>query len=288
VRIGGRVVVEADESVNDVVVIGGSAKIDGQVMGDVAVVGGVLDIGPTADIRHDVSIVGGTIHRDPAAHIGGRVSEVGPGISLRGWRFGHLGPTLMWGSMWGGLFSLFSTLMRCAILCLLASLVLLVAGDYVERVGARAAAEPVKAGIVGLLAQLLFLPILIVLVLFLVITIVGIPLLVLVPFAVLALALFFVVGFTAVASYVGRLVSDRLGSSRPNPYLTAIVGVIVVMSPLLLGRIIGLGDGIVFPITAVLIFVGFCVEYLAWTVGFGAVALNRFDRRQAQPSTPAA
>ena len=75
--------------------------------------------------------------------------------------------------MWGGLFSLFSTLMRCAILCLLASLVLLVAGDYVERVGARAAAEPVKAGIVGLLAQLLFLPILIALVLFLVVTIIG-------------------------------------------------------------------------------------------------------------------
>ena len=118
--------------------------------------------------------------------------------------------------------------------------------------------------------------------------IIGIPLLVLIPFAILALALFFVVGFTAVASYVGRLVSDRLGSSRPNPYLTAILGIVVVMSPILLGRIVGLGDGLVFPITAVLLLIGFAVEYLAWTVGFGAVALNRFDRHQAQPSTPAA
>ena len=59
------------------------------------------------------------------------------------------------------------------------------------------------------------------------------------------------------------------------------------MSPVLLGRIVGLGDGIVFPIAAALSLVGFVVEYLAWTVGFGAVALNHFERRQAQPPAPA-
>jgi len=288
VRIGGRVNVDADESVNDVVVIGGSARIDGEVRGDLVVVGGTLDIGPAANIHRDVSVVGGVLHRDPAARIGGRVSEVGPGISLHGWRFNHFAPMVMWGTMWGGVFSLMSTLMRFCVLCVLASLVLLVAGDYVERVGERAAAEPVKAGVVGILAQILCIPILIVLVLFLVVTIIGIPLLVLVPFAILAVIVFAVVGFTAVAQHVGRLVSTRLGSTPPNTYLTAIIGIIVVMSPVLLGRVVGLGDGIVFPITAALLFVGFLVEYIAWTVGFGAVALNRFDRRQAQPPpTPA-
>jgi len=285
VRIGGRVVVDEDEVVKDVVVIGGSARIDGEVLGDVAVIGGVLEIGPHANIHRDVSLVGGRMQRDPAARIGGRVNEVGPGISLHGWRVGRLGPLMMW----GGLFSLMSTLMRLCVLCILASLVLLVAGDYVERVGARAAAEPIKAGVVGVLAQLLCIPVLIVLVLFLVVTIIGIPLLVLVPFALLALAVVFVVGFTAVAQYVGRLVSTRLGSTPPNMYLTAIIGIIVVMSPVLLGRVVGLGDGLVFPITAALLFLGFLVEYVAWTVGFGAVALSRFDRREARPpaATPA-
>lgn len=287
VRIGGRVVVEADEIVKDVVVIGGAARIDGQVLNDVVVVGGLLEIGPTADIGRDVSVVGGTIRRDPGAHIGGRVSHVGPGIGFHGRHFWNFAPFFVWGSMWGGFFSLMSTLMRGVVLCVLASVVLLLGGEYVERVGTRAATEPLKAGIVGVLAQLLFIPVLVVVVLFLVVIIIGIPLLVLIPFAVLAMALVFVVGFTGVAYYVGRLVSTRLGSSQRNPYLTAILGIVVVMSPVLLGRIVGLGGGLLFPITAALLFIGFLVEYMAWTIGFGAVVLNRFDRGQAQPSAPA-
>ena len=127
------------------------------------------------------------------------------------------------------------------------------------------------------------------LVLFLVVIIIGIPLLVLVPFALLALAVVFLVGFTAVSYYVGQLVSARFGTPHPSPYVTTILGIFVVMSPVLLGRVVGLGDGLVFPITAALLFIGFCFEYVAWTIGFGAVALNRFDRREAQaaPSAPA-
>jgi len=49
----------------------------------------------------------------------------------------------------------------------------------------------------------------------------------------------------------------------------------------LLARIAGLGGGIMFPMTAGLSLIGVLVEYLAWTVGFGAVALARFTR----PST---
>ncbi len=282
VRIGGSVVVEPDEVVTDVVVIGGSARIDGQVLHDVVVVGGTLDIGPNADIGNEATVVGGTAHRDPGAHIGGRLSEVGPGIGLRGLHLGRLAPFVVWSSLWGGMFSLMSTLMRCAVLCILASLALLLGHDYVERVGARAAAEPLKAGIVGFLAQLLLLPALVIVVLFLVITVIGIPLLVLVPFALLALAVVFVVGFTAVVHDMGTFVSTRWGSTRPNPYVTAIVGILVVMSPVLVGRIVGLGGGMLFPITGTLLFIGFCAEYVAWTVGFGAVALSRFDRRPPQ------
>jgi hypothetical protein len=289
VRVGGRVVVEADEVVNDVVVIGGTARVDGEVRKDIVVVGGMLEIGPTAEIGGDVSVVGGTLRRDPGAKIAGRVSQVGPGIDLRGLRFGHFGPWFAH-SLFGGFVSLMSTLMRCAVLCILASLVLLFAREYVEGVSRRAAAEPVKAAAVGLLAELLFFPVLIVTVVFLVVIIIGIPLLVLVPFALLALAVVFLVGFTAVSYYVGQLVSARFGTPHPSPYVTTILGILVVMSPVLLGRIVGLGDGIVFPITGALLFIGFCIEYVAWTIGFGAVALNRFDRRgaQAAPSAPAA
>jgi hypothetical protein len=285
VRFGGSVTVDADETVEDVVVIGGSADIQGQVSRDVVVIGGVLDMGPQADVGRDVTVVGGTLHRDPHSRIGGRVNEIGAsGLNLERWRWRSrlpFAPVFLWGSMWGGLFALVSTITRFAVLSILASIVLLVGGDYVERVSARAAAEPIKSGLVGVLAQLLFVPVLILTIVVLVVTIVGIPLLALIPFALLALALVALVGFTAVARYVGRLVSARLGLSQPNPYLTAIIGIIVVMSPVMIGRIIGLADGLVFPLTAALVALGFMVEYMAWTIGFGAVALSRFARLSA-------
>jgi hypothetical protein len=281
VRIGGSVTVDADESVGDVVVIGGSAHIHGEVKGDVMVVGGLVELGPHADVRNDVTVVGGTLRRDPNAHIGGGVNEVGRGLNLHGLRIGRgpFGPMLLWGTMWGGLFAFMSTVIRLAILCILASLVLLVGHDYVERIRARAAAEPVKAGLVGVLAQLLFLPLLVVTILVLVVTIIGIPFLALVPFVVLGLVALLIVGFTAVAYQVGRLVSARLGSTTLNPYLTVIVGILVVLTPVLLGRVLGIGGPLLLPLALPVLLIGFLAEYLAWTVGFGAVALNQFDKK---------
>ena len=113
------------------------------------------------------------------------------------------------------------------------------------------------------------------------ITIIGIPLLLLLPFVLLGLIVVALVGFTSVAHYLGRLVAARMGWSVDNPYLTTITGIVLVMSPVLLARIAGLGGGIMFPMTAGLSLIGVLVEYLAWTVGFGAVALARFTR----PST---
>jgi hypothetical protein len=284
VRIGGSVTVDEDESVNDVVVIGGSARVQGEVKGDLVVIGGLVELGPRAEVGKDITVIGGRLRRDPEARVGGRINQIGPGLSLSGLRFGRFtfGPAMFfWGSVWGGLFAFLSTLMRLVILCVLVSLVVLVGGDYVERISARAAAEPVKAGVVGFLAQLMFLPLLVVTIVVLVVTIVGIPFLVLIPFAVLGLIALFVVGFTAVAYHVGRLVAGRLGTTPLNPYLTAMVGVLVVMSPVLLGRMLGIGGAILLPFALPVLLIGSLAEYVAWTIGFGAVALNKFDKRSS-------
>ena len=279
VRIGGSVTVDADESVEDVVVIGGSAHVMGEVTGDVVVIGGTAYLGPGSDVRKDVTIVGGSLDRDPKARVGGRVNEVGPGVGLHGLRFGRTPfGTIFLGSMWGGLFAFISTMIYLAILCLFGFLVVLINRDYVEKVAARAAADPVKAGVVGLLAQLLFLPLLVITIILLVITLVGIPLLVLVPFAVLGLIVFCFVGFTAVAYRIGGFVSARMGSAL-NPYMTAVAGIVVVMLPVLIGRVLGIGGAMMLPLALPLLVLGFLAQYLAWTVGFGAVALNRFDKR---------
>jgi len=132
------------------------------------------------------------------------------------------------------------------------------------------------------LAELLVVPLLIVTIILLVVTIVGIPLLVLVPFGLLALAIVFLVGFTSVSSNIGRFVAGRLGWSTPNPYLTTVLGVVLVVLPLLLGRVFR----ILSPVATVLVVVGFLFEYAVWTVGLGAAALVRFRRPPTPPVIP--
>src|SRR6186713_2327757 len=62
--------IERDEEVSDaVVVVGGSATIDGRVRDGVVVVGGDLHLSSTADVRGDVVLVGGRLTRDAGAQL---------------------------------------------------------------------------------------------------------------------------------------------------------------------------------------------------------------------------
>ena len=309
VRIGGSVEVGPNEVVNgdvaaiggsstvrgqvlgDVVAIGGTAMIDAPVRGDVVSVGGGTTLGPQAEINGDVVVVGGVLRRDPAARVNGEVKEIGlgeinfwPGFrpSVDG------GPGAFFGSGLGlgSVFALVATLTRLAVMCILASIVLLFARDYVERIGVRAASEPVKAGAIGLLIQLLFFPVLIASIVLMVITIIGIPLLLLVPFAILAAVLLALVGFTAVAYDVGRMAMNRFGAAAQNPYVIAAIGIAVVLSPLLISRLVGIAGGFLLPVTWALLIIGLCAEYIAWTIGLGAIALVRFDRKAAVVAQP--
>ena len=86
--------------------------------------------------------------------------------------------------------------MRLFLLALLASGIVLVARGPVERIAQRASAEPLKAGVVGVLAQMLAVPLLVSGILMAVISIVGIPLLLLLPFIFMAAGLMMLAGFS--------------------------------------------------------------------------------------------
>lgn len=288
VRVPGSVTVEADELVSgDVVAVGGSARVYGEVTGDVVAVGGSVELGPSAVVGRDVTVIGGSLQRAPGSQIGGETHEIGVGaLDLEGWE-----ARVPWGRLakdWavGSAVALFFTLTRVAILCLLAAMIVLVGREQVELIGARAAAEPLKAGVIGVFSQLLFLPLLIVTIVVLIVTIIGIPLLLLIPFAVLALGIVALVGFTAVAHYVGRLLAARFGWEARGAHVATVVGIIALLSPAILARLVALA-GPLFPMTFGLRLVGTVAEYLAWTVGFGAVALARFGGplRASSPQT---
>jgi hypothetical protein len=281
VRIGGSVSVDSDEYVRgDVVVIGGSASINGEVDGEVVVVGGSARFGPEADVHGDTTVVGGGLSRDAGAVIRGAIHEVGFGDIP--WR-GEWGRRGSWDWMDGiyPVARLTGTLVRITLLFLLTTLVLFVAKAPVEQIADRVAADPVKSWFVGFLAEMLFIPVLIMTAVVLAISIIGIPLLVLLPVAVVALLVVMLVGFTGVAYHIGRLLQDKVDGLRTRPYAATLAGILLIVSPVLLARLVGLtGDlgFVMWPIAAV----GFLLEYSVWTAGLGAAALARFNRPPQQ------
>ena len=258
----------------------------GEVQGDVVAIGGGVTLGPQAVVENDVVVIGGSLKRDPGARVGGAVKEVGWGMAgadryLPPEWFGH-----WWQRGFGATFALASTLTRLAVLCLFAALVVLLGAPYVDRVAARARLEPLKAGVIGFLSQLLFIPLLIVTIVVLVATVIGIPLL-----DVRALRSSGVRAHgTAGVHRCGA--GDRALDDAPcrvdgiGPFGTTLLGIVTVLSPIIVGRLFGLVGGLV-PITSGLVLVGLCVEYLVWTIGFGAVALTRFQNPASHSELPA-
>ena len=285
VRFGSDVTVERDEIVEEVVVIGGNAIINGEVDGELTVIGGNATLGPEAVVRDDVAIVGGTLNRAPGSVIEGRIQNVAVGDE--GWRGANF-PGMVRDTIFrdtiGRVGSFAGTVLRIGLLSLLALVVMAFGRTWTERIAERASADPLRSGLAGFLGQVLFLPLLLITIVVLVVSIIGIPLLVLLPFAFLSLMIVALVGFTGVAYYVGGLLASRFGWTDRGAYVAVVLGVLAIALITLIARaaaIVG-GGFFAFPVA----FVGYAVEYLAWTLGFGAaiLALHRDWRMRRMPA----
>jgi hypothetical protein len=277
VHIGSSIVVGEDELVTDpVVAIGGSVTVLGRVDDDVVAVGGSVRLGPKAHVRGDVTAVGGSVDQEKGATIGGTVNEVriGPQFNFRPW---HAFDG-MWFDGWDVVsdgFRLLGTVMRVSLVLLLALLVALIAARPVQRISDRVGRDPWLSGFTGLLAQLLFIPVLVLTIVILAVSIIGIPLLLLVPFGIVGFLIAMLVGFAGVALRLGRW---AVGDERPA-FVAMAVGVILVSAVALVTRTLALLPVPLWPISWILALTAFFLEYLAWTVGLGAALLTRFGTR---------
>jgi len=286
--------IERDEEVSDsVVVIGGSLIIDGRVRDGVVVVGGNVHLSSTADVRGELVIVGGQITREAGARQLGSVNHISFGEWSRR-QFGWL-PTIRFGEI-GRWLSLVGTLARVSVLGLLMAVMLVIARAPVARVGRAALAEPLRALVIGLAAEIFFVPFLIAAAIGLAITIIGIPFVaVLVPLAIITAVFAFVLGFTALACRIGEWIEDRLGWQPGNAFVATTIGFVVLLGPTLLARFVdvaSLGFG---PVAFLLVSLGLTVEFIAWTMGLGAAIMTGLGRWYtvpppiaAQPSEPSA
>lgn len=289
VRVGASVHVREDEVVRgDVVAVLGSVSVDGRVTGDVVSVGGSVELGPEAVVEGEVVVVGGTLESAPGARIEGGVEEVawgGPNV--------HFGGPEFHAPFLEGVGGLIMTVIWVVVLGALAALMYLLARRPVERMAYRISESPWKAALVGLVAQILFFPVLVLSIVLLAISIIGIPLLLAVPFALVALAIGMLIGFTAVARVIGSAAESRFGWQHDNPFVSVLIGVGLIMLVSFFASALGVAGGPLGVFAIILGILGFVLQYAAWTVGLGALLLTRFGTRYGWgeapgPGTPAA
>ena len=286
--MGGRRVVEKGEVTRDeLVMLGGSIRIDGEARADVVVLGGSLTVngtardvvviggrmrlGPDAHIRGDLINVGGTLNRSPGARVDGEVVNVG--VTGLDWmsRFGMGDWSL--GGWWG--LSPFHVITRTTQLIywlLLAVMTVALAGDRVSSAAHSIIREPFRFGVIGFVgffALCLMSGFLVILSLL----IIGIPFLL----AVLLLWwLAYIFGMVAVFQVIGQKLLPVFGKADASQLGLVAVGAVA------------LGLLHYFPLIGSLFWV------LAACVGIGSVFATRFGTNRpwlggtSAPAAPAA
>jgi hypothetical protein len=284
VRIFGNVLVREDEAVSgQVVAVLGSVRIDGEVGDLVVAVLGSVDLGPNGVVRGDVVSVGGRVRRADGAQIRGGVTEVSvadPNVHVNFQPLFGWGPHRMF-QPFAAVPRLVGSLMRLLLLVLLAFIVLVIARPAVEASAQRVSDNPVQATLVGVAAQVLLVPTLVLTAIVLAISIIGIPLLLFMPFVILAFVLLALAGFSGTVYAVGQATRRRMGMGGAAPFLDVCIGVAVILLPVLIARLFALG-GWGQPLVVMLLVVGFTIEFLAWSSGFGAILTNGFSRWQSR------
>jgi hypothetical protein len=280
VRIFGDVSVNEDEAVDgQAVAVFGDVRVNGEVRQEAVAVLGSVVLGPKAIVHGDVVSVGGRVRRAEGSRVEGAVTEVSfadTGLRIEPW-VGRTIPLFGFGGL-DGLPRLLGSTFRMLLLALFAGIVLVIARGSVERSAERVMDNPPKAMLVGLAAELLFLPVLILTAVVLVITLIGIPLLLLLPFAVLMLLVLAFVGFSGTAYALGQGARRRFGMSGQAAFFDVCFGLLIILSPLLAGRVVGLAGWPGNPLAWLLVLSGTAFEFLAWTTGLGAVLINTFSR----------
>jgi hypothetical protein len=274
-----------------IVVIGGGATIEGRLEDDLVVIGGAVRIGPSAQVDGNVVAIGGGLDISDSATVRGEVHDVNviwPEIrfAFRDW---------LWGinNEYWAVFTLAATVLRFTLLMLASCFLALVAPRWLRRIQGRVSDSAVAATLVGLAAEVMFVPMLVVVIAALVLTLVGIPLLVLVPFVVLFFILMWIAGFASVAAQLGGAVRSRIGLGNDSLVIDAAWGVMILFLLTFIGNLLAFGPWFLRPASLALSTVGFLVEYFAWTIGLGAALLAPFAPRWGSapppiPSTAAA
>jgi hypothetical protein len=288
----------------DVVVPFGDVQVAGEVMGDVTVGKGNLVLLESGVIHGDAVVTGGQLLNhggrvfgemrvnsddgDPDADAARAYAEndrreatevrTAEHIRVRngGW----------WGSIREGAEGLVSTLTLGLILCLIGAGLVFYALPQLERVSGTIRRDTGRSAGVGIAANFLSLPAFAIGFVVLLVTIIGIPLLLLyVPLFWVALAAAAAFGLVSAAHAIGERTAEQsgaFGSMRRNAYSYTFTGIGLLLAPLFAAHLLEL-TGFLGWLGDLVEVLGTLILWAAATVGFGAVVLTRAGTRPGWP-----
>ena len=244
IAFGGGPRLESGEVKSDIVGFGGGATVDSLVGGNIISFGGSTSLLANAVVNGDIFTVGGSLNRSAGAVVNGSVNS-------------PLNMNLSWtGSSLPGLtffgFSLFR-IWSLLVVVLLGWLIYARLPKHVTQVANTMTLDPAKAVIFGFIGYLAIVP----LMLLMVVTIVGIPL---VPVLLMAVAVGRLLGQIALGLVAGHWLAARLNLETAS--------VAVVLFGLTTLGMLSLVPGI-----------GFALSLFYGLVGFGAVLRSRFGTK---------
>ena len=279
--------------VGDVALLGGTLTVDGDIEGDVLVLGGRLLLEPGSLVMGDVRSVGGEVETAGATVTGEILSlSVGERSADRSaadvrdrhdrrseWDYEPRRDRGFFGSIARNVSRAFSDIVGTIVwivgLTLLGAGLIYFAPGRLEAIAAEARADMLRSFGVGLAGQLLFFPILLLLVVLIVTWLV-------VPFYVLAVAVAVPAGYLAVARVLGESVVDRryelferFNLNRQNTYYYVLNGVLVLLAPFAVAAVLHLFGGMLGFLRGLTVFLAVVLTWAVATTGFGAVILTR-------------
>ncbi|MFH1724943.1 MAG: polymer-forming cytoskeletal protein [Elusimicrobiota bacterium] len=285
----------------DLVAIGGDIELDGTVTGDAVALGGRLTLLSSAAVYGEVAVLGGKIERAEGATVKGDVTNLKLGLvgliptvaeklktlERTSWSDDdesddepirhHRRERSAVGSAVGFAFFLFALAGLGGIL----TLVTLLAGEPVERVAEAIKTDFWRSAGFGLLVAVGFVPALV----FLAVSIIGIPV---IPLAFLAL---FVAVLMSLAGF-SRVLAQRLyaGLKRPMPSgpLSVAAGFALLNALFIVGRFLIVPGGLFAMIGLVFILTNLMLISAGILLGLGATVTTRLGTVKCVPSAPAA
>jgi hypothetical protein len=304
------VTVAEDEVVEgNLIVIDGDARIEGEVEGDVVVVGGTLELLEGSSVSGSVRLADARLLRNLGTVGDGVIEvrneepvfeEVREDIrrevieevrgELREEMRNEGGPSLLtpFRSVAEGVGGVLENLVGILILGLVGAAVIAFAGDKVDVIAETARRAPGRSAAVGMAGAVLLIPAWILGFVALVVSIVGIPVAIawlpLFPLAAFAAAL---VGYLAIARNAGEWLADSEWPwthwiRKSNSLITMVGGLIGLMALFIAANVVSIAPFLGF-LTGLLVVAGVVVTVAAVQIGFGAVIITRGGRRREYP-----